>query len=102
MIKLKCNECGKIHERDDSELDYEPVGSDSDRQMGIEFEYSGVIEIDCDGENCENHIEVEFNFWEYPAMALNYSEYNEEGCIVIDEPDYQRYLTHKNTDENEE
>lgn len=97
MIRLTCNNCGKTHEFEDSELDYECVGSDPNRQMGTENEYLGTIDFECDGKlngkDCKNHIIVEFSFWEYPAMALNYSEYGEEGCVVLEEPDYHNYLT---------
>ena len=106
MIRLKCNNCGKIHEYKDSELEYECIASDPDRQMGVENEYLGTIERICDGEkdnkDCNNHIVVEFNFWEYPMLALNYSEYSEEGCVVLEEPDYQAYLYQPETDDDEE
>lgn len=102
MIRLTCNNCGKNHEIEDSNLDYECVGSDPDRQMGTENEYLGTIDFECDGENCNNHIVVEFNFWEYPVMALNYSEYSEEGCVVTEEPDYQSYLTSSENDNYED
>jgi len=106
MIRFSCNNCGKIHERENSELDYEPVGSDPDRQMGTETEYLGTIDFECDGQvdgkECNNHIIIEFSFWEYPQMALNYSEYSEEGCVVLEEPNYQTYLTEPETDDYEE
>lgn len=91
MIRLKCNNCDKIREFQDSDLEYECIASDPTRQMGTEREYSGNIDFNCD--NCDNHILVEFNFWEYPVLALNYAEYNEEGAIVLEEPDYQKYLS---------
>ncbi len=90
MIRLKCNNCGKIYQFEDAELDYECVGSDPDRQMGPEHEYSGKIELSCD--RCRNQLIVEFNFWEYPSLVLNYAEYNVEGCLVLEEPDYNKYL----------
>jgi hypothetical protein len=106
MIRFKCNNCGKIHEYEDSELEYECIGSDPDRQMGVENEYLGTFELVCDGEKdnkaCNNQIVVEFSFWEYPMLALNYSEYSEEGCIVLEEPDYQSYLHQQETDDYEE
>lgn len=98
MIKLRCNNCSKIYEFKDSHLEIECVGSDTERQMGTENEYSGTIEFGC--EACKNEIIVEFNFWEYPIMTLNYSEYNEEGCVVLEEPDYKSYLT--NNEEEDE
>lgn len=76
----------------DEELDYECVGSD-ERQMGDENAYSGTIELDC--EACENHMMAEFNFWEYPSQALNYSDTSSEGCSIIEEPDYQDFLFDK-------
>jgi hypothetical protein len=78
MIRLTCNNCGTDYQFEDSELDFDCVSSD-ERQMGPENEYVGQIEFDCD--KCKNHITVEFDFWEYPIGALNYSEYSEEGCV---------------------
>ncbi len=100
MIRLKCNNCDKIHEFQDNYLKYECIGSDPDRQMGTENEYEGILEFNCD--NCENHIIAEFHFWEYPSMALNYSEYKEEGCVILEEPDYQTYLTDPEIDNYED
>jgi hypothetical protein len=68
--------------------------------MGTEKEYEGVLEFECD--NCDNNIIAEFHFWEYPAMALNYSEYKEEGCVVLEEPNYQAYLTDTQIDDHED
>jgi hypothetical protein len=90
MIRLKCSKCTKIHEFEDDKLDYELVGSDPDRQMGPENVYSGTLELECD--KCSNPMTAEFTFWEYPTMALNNSEHEEEGCTVLEEPDYQSYL----------
>ena len=95
MIIIKCNKCDKIHQFQDEDLDYEMVDS-SERSMGIEKEYLGTIEIDCDGEvnskACDNHLTAEFNFWEYPGGAFNLSECNTENCTVEQEPDYQNYI----------
>ncbi|MEZ5082185.1 MAG: hypothetical protein R2750_01840 [Bacteroidales bacterium] len=90
MIRIKCTNCDKIHEIDESEIEFENVGTDPDRQMGVENMYSSTKEFECD--NCKNEIIVEFNFWEYPESVLNYSEFKEEGCILLDEPDYISYL----------
>lgn len=98
MIRLKCNNCGKMYSMPDADLEYECVDS-SERQMGSEKEYEGRYEIAC--EKCENKIIVEFHFWEYPENALNYSEYQEEGCILLEEPDYQSYLS-EGEDEGED
>lgn len=54
MIRLKCNNCDKIHEIQDNDLEYECIASDPDRQMGTENEYEGILEFDC--ENCKKHI----------------------------------------------
>jgi hypothetical protein len=89
MIRLQCNKCPRIHEFEDSELDYEQIESDPDRQMGPENIYVGKIDLECD---CGNQISVEFKFWEYPTMVLNDSEHEEEGCIVLEEPNYNSYL----------
>ncbi len=96
MIRFVCNKCGKIYEIDDSNLDYNCVYSDHGRQMGAEHGYLGSVELKCDGilnsNLCENDILIEFRFWEYPANIFNYSEYGEEGCVVLEEPNYQLYL----------
>ena len=67
--------------------------------MGPERMYSATVDQECP--SCQNHLAVEFNFWEYPELALNYSEYSEEGCVVIEEPDYLAYLQPKDLDYEE-
>lgn len=99
MIVIYCNNCGTRHEFEDSELDYTCVES-NERQMGTENMYSGSIEFTCN--ICQNNIIVEFSFWEYPVKSLNYSEYNEEGCIVTEEPNYQSYLINPEKENDEE
>lgn len=89
MITFFCANCQEKYEVEDSDIDVENIGS-YERQMGNENEYSIVEEFDCN--KCGNHIKAEFNFWEYPMGALNYSEYSEEGCIITEEPDYQKLL----------
>ncbi len=89
MIRLKCNNCGTEYKYEDSELEVECTGSD-ERQMGPEKMYSGTLDFNC--EKCDNHIIAEFNFWEYPVLVLNYSEYSEEGCVVLEEPNYHELL----------
>ena len=96
MIRFQCNSCKKVYEYPDNELDYDCVSSD-ERQMGTENEYSGTFDFEC--EKCNNPIIVEFNFWEYPQGALNYSDYTEEGCVVLEQPNYQSFL---NQNENYE
>ena len=86
MIKLKCNDCPKIYVYEDNKLECKCVAS-----RGIENEYEGTLRFYCD--NCNNNFIAQFLFWEYPAQTLSYSEYKEEGCIVLQEPDYQAYFT---------
>lgn len=90
MIKIECSKCKEIYTFEDSELDHEIVSTDPDRQMGPEHNHSGIIEFQCG--KCGNAINAEFDFWEYPAMALNHSDVKTDGCTVIEEPDYQAYL----------
>ena len=98
MIRLICNTCKTENVREDSEVPFECVSTE-ERQMGAENMFSGTIEMDC--QNCGSHLAVEFNFWEYPVLSLNYSEYSEEGCVVVEEPDYQAYLQ-SNEQDNED
>lgn len=91
MIKLQCENCNKTHTFDDEEVDFECVCTDPDRQMGAEHCYSGKIEFSCD---CGEYIEVEFIFYEYPAMCVNHTESPKtSNCIVNTEPDYQAFLS---------
>ena len=99
MIVINCNNCGTRYEFKDSKLNYTCLES-NERQMGTEKMYSGTIEFSCN--KCQNNIIVEFSFWEYPVQALNYSEYNEEGCIVTEEPNYQSYLINPANENDEE
>lgn len=100
MIRLECNNCGTIHEFQDNQLDYACVATDLYREMGQENEYEGLLTISCN--NCGNPIAIEFRFWEYPPMALNYAEYKEEGGILLNEPDYQNYIINQEVNYNEE
>jgi hypothetical protein len=97
MTKIQCNECEKIHLIEDDELNFECVATDH-RQMGPENTYSGEISFDCD--KCNNSISAEFTFWEYPAMALNDTDFKTEGCEVIEHPDYQAFLIESDSDED--
>lgn len=98
MIKFTCTNCGNSHEISQLEIKYENVGI-NERQMGTETEYLGHYEKNC--KYCDNLMIMEFNFWEYPKMALNYSEFNQEGCIITEEPDYQSIITNLENPENE-
>ena len=88
MIRLKCEECDRIHEFEDEELNYEDVQQE-ERQMGTEVEYEGELEFTCD---CNNEIKVTFRFWEYPPAAFNNSDHEESGCKIIEEPNYRDYI----------
>lgn len=100
MIKVKCNNCGKIHcfeeNGENDSIIFEHLNS-YERQMGAEQEYQIVLNNICD--ECDNEMAVEFYFWEYPQMVLNYSDYEEDGCVVLEEPNYKNYLVDNNESE---
>ncbi|MDH4472290.1 MAG: hypothetical protein QE487_06760 [Fluviicola sp.] len=89
MIRIKCKKCGTDYSFEDSEIEFECVGSD-ERSMGTENAYSAEIEYDC--EKCGNSMRAQFDLWEYPIGAYNYSEYLSFGCTVLEEPNYWKYL----------
>ena len=89
MIRVICNKCHKEHTRGDDEFQPQLEGTE-ERSMGTESFYSDTIVFECD--NCKNELEIELNFWEYPIGALNYSDVKTTGCIIIEEPDYLKYI----------
>jgi len=90
MIKLKCITCGNEHQWEDKELKYVFAGLGTKRERGPEKIYAGTIKLFC--EKCNHRIKASFHFWEYPATVLNYADFDEEGCVVMEEPNYQSYL----------
>lgn len=60
---VKCNNCEKIHELDPY---LEVTGDDPDREMGIEYFYSGYEEVIC---TCGNEITISIEGSEYPEDA---------------------------------
>lgn len=81
-LLVKCDECDEIIEVD---ADMDCVSED-ERQMGIEYEYEGIVEEVCP--NCGNELNIKISAWEYPEGALNYNETEVVGAEIIEEPKF--------------
>lgn len=81
LLVLQCRNCGEIIEAD---MDIDAIFS-SERQMGYETQFQGVIDDICPF--CNNRISVVLDAWEYPTGALNYVHIDNSGVELIEEPD---------------
>lgn len=79
-IKIQCEDCQKVHQIDEIEMDYKQIDSD-EREMGAEITYEGNIEIQCD---CGKSIEINHLFWEYPMGVKNHEETEVSGATVVE------------------
>jgi hypothetical protein len=84
-LVIKCDECDEIIEVD---TDMECVSED-ERQMGVEYEYEGIVEEICP--KCGNELNIRIYAWEYPEGALNDSETEVVGAEIIEEPRFSPY-----------
>ncbi|WP_130736933.1 PIN-like domain-containing protein [Flavobacterium sp. J27] len=82
FLKIKCNNCNKIHQFHKSELDldFDCIGS-SERSMGAENQYEAIIDFECD---CGNDITVTFELWEYPVGIHNYDSIEVENGELLE------------------
>ena len=82
-----CDECEHAHNIDASNFEIEVVDVDPGRDsgMGARTTYSGEYELSCEGENCENNITIEVNYWEYPVGTLEDSEFKASGGTISQE-----------------
>ena len=79
---IQCNKCGSICVIDRYTLDI--CTHSYERNMGDEVEY--VFSGECNCEECGNHMQYTIRAYEYPAGALNYDNYESEGCTFLQEP----------------
>ncbi len=79
---IQCDKCGTIHIIDKDSLDINTYSYE--RNMGDEIEYNFVGECSC--ENCDNYMQYMIRAYEYPVGALNYENYESEGCGFVQEP----------------
>jgi restriction system protein len=83
QIKVKCKKCHKLQEISPDDFE-EPETNSDERNMGYETQYIWEFEFQCD--KCKNELKITIEGYEYPVGILNYQEFNNEGCIIIDEP----------------
>lgn len=79
---IKCNECDLIHVIDKDSLEVDTYSYE--RNMGAEIEYNFTGECCC--ENCGNDMHFIVKAYEYPVGALNYEDYESQGCTFVQEP----------------
>lgn len=59
------------------------------RTFGKENFYTGIFSKLCE---CGELIKLEFDIFEYPREILNYTDYREENCVLLEEPNYEEYF----------
>ncbi len=74
-FSLICSKCGKQHDFNPDDSEFDLNYSDSDNQMGVRNGYAWEHSFECD--ICNNEIEIQYEVTEYP---LNIFE-NEEVTI---------------------
>jgi hypothetical protein len=72
-FSLICSNCGQQHDFTADDADFE-LRHGSERQMGPENGYVWEHAFECDGKNCSNEIEIEYEVYEYPVGAFNMDE----------------------------
>jgi hypothetical protein len=72
-FSLICSKCGKQHNFSAEDTDFDLCSSE-ERQMGPENGYLWECSFKCEGKNCGNEIEIEYEVWEYPIGAFNMDE----------------------------
>lgn len=70
---LICSNCGQQHNFTEFDAEFE-LGNVEERQMGNANGYVWEHAFECDGENCENEIEIEYEVYEYPSGAFEMDE----------------------------
>jgi len=88
-MKLACDICTRDYSFDDGDLDLN-AGSIKEPPGSSKKVYSGIFSGECD--YCGNLISVEFEFYEYPEGVLYSSNISENGCVIKEEPDYQKLI----------
>lgn len=95
-LVVECAKCGLYHKIDKDSL--EIYTTTYERNMGEEIEYNFIGEYECD--RCGNCMKYTVRAYEYPIGALNYDDYDSQGCSFVQEPtvevnyydfDYQFY-----------
>ena len=57
--------------------------------MGTEICYNWEQSYECDDENCENEIDIEYTIYEYPSGHLNTDELNVKNGIEVTRFEYE-------------
>jgi restriction system protein len=78
--EIECTNCKSSFYVSGSDIYVEQHGSE-ERSMGAEVFYYGSGEFRCP--NCDEVVEVQYEASEYPIGALNYSEVNATGGIIL-------------------
>lgn len=88
---LKCKECGHVNRIVLDDLDfYWDEDSWSERDMGTEFGYSTSQYFTC--RNCREKIDLNFYLTEYPAGRIETYDIEEEGCEIVNNPNWKRVI----------
>jgi hypothetical protein len=78
---LECKSCRETTTHDCNDLDWNYVDS-SERSMGTQSHYEAIYEETC---SCTNAIEAVFNCYEYPKGAVNFTNNEITGAILVND-----------------
>ena len=93
----KCMKCGAKHYLHNEDFHFEAESS-SERGMGEAVQYTHEIDEEC--HNCDNHIHISFEVWEYPIGILNMTNEDTSGADIL-ESDFDIYHAPPEEDELE-
>lgn len=80
---IRCDECGTEYRIDLDSLDEDSYAYE--RNMGAEIEHNFLGECGC--ESCGNNMRFIVKAFEYPVGALNYIDYESDGCELLETPE---------------
>lgn len=81
-FSLTCSKCGKQHDFNDDDVDFE-ITSTEERSQGPEICHSWEHSFNCDNEDCDNEIEIEYEVWEYPKGIFNMDKVDINGGTEV-------------------
>ncbi len=68
IFSLTCSKCGKQHDFEPEDTDFE-LNSSEEKPMGPELGYGWEHTFNCDIDNCDNEIDVNYEIWHYPPNS---------------------------------
>lgn len=79
-VRVRCLEC-----QTENYITLDSFNTDREARS-VSYEYEYTCTGDCNCVNCREKLIIELIVFEYPKGFINYSETNEEGCLVPNKP----------------